>query len=387
MRVSCTKLLELLEDVAHGLATQERIEQSSRFIFRKGIVETYNDDVYCRAKTPFPKEWQAAVPGRELLTMLARFCGKQTKFEGGIAKPQPDAETVATENVEVQVELVGDRLRFSGKPAAGKKQGFYIKLETEIHLPTQDVEPPTEYKELPKEFLEALLKVAPCASKKDNNWALTCVRVTPDYIEACDNFQMARYTLKTGFKKPVLLKADAVRRLKSLDVTHFCETEGWVHFKGHSGVRLSCRRFTETEDFADLTELLVVRGVKTAFPKGLKEAAHNANELSKQNPDDNYVTVELQPGDGDKKKLNLKLTGDGPNGGYWRKHAVKYDGDPISFMISPQLLADLTENYNSYLLDGNERLIVKEGSYVYVVCLCTLSEEPDPKAREAVMAD
>ena len=45
MRVSREKLMQALEAVSPGLANRELIEQSSCFVFKSGMVMTFNDEV------------------------------------------------------------------------------------------------------------------------------------------------------------------------------------------------------------------------------------------------------------------------------------------------------------------------------------------------------
>jgi len=391
VKVSGNKLLFTLESVSPGLAAQERLEQSSRFIFRNGRVQTYNEDVFCSAPVPALKGITAAIPGKEMLAALAKLCRVDRKdAKNGLSKE----DLASAREVELEITLEGGKLKLDvlNPPREDGKQtvtrGCHLAAETEIHLQIDMDEKPEDWKPLPSLFKEAVADVGLCAAKRSNNWANTCLRFTPTYVEACDNFQMARKTFKTRIVGEVLVKAEAIKPIAKIEATELSQGKNWLHFRNEEGVRLSCRLYTDQSEFVNLDQLLEIKGTKANFPSELKEAASTAEEFSKQNADDNYVSVELHPAKGSKKRRNLLLRGEGPNGGYWEKRNVAYEGEPISFMIAPALLCHLVENYrDGYLIDGNERLIATKDNYVYVICLCTLAEDEEAELVGAGSAE
>ena len=360
MQINRDEFLQILEYVRPGLSTkgEKELEQSSCFVFKPGQVQTYNEDICCRASTPFNGELKGAVPSGPLLAMMDKLV----------------EETLDVEVGETRVSL------------KGKNRGFHVNLEGEIHLPFETVEKPGKFAPLPEGFLDAARLTCPCAGRKSDEFLNTCVHITATHVEAFDNYQVGRYKIKTGFETPALIKAEALKHVPPFGATEIARTENWTHFKNAAGAIMSCRHFNETSEYPDLSEVLPVTGDQMAFPKGLVDAIANAEEFSRLNPDDeNYVRIEL-------RNNKLKITGEGASGGYWERKKITYAGPKIVFLVAPQLLSELIRQHSGYRLDGNERLIVSSGRFRYVVCLSkeltdAELEELKAKDREADAAE
>jgi hypothetical protein len=333
MRTGREEFLRILESVAPGLAPRDTTEQSSCFVLDGGWVITYNDEVAVRARSGLPKAWQAAVPAKPLLSILPKI---------------PDEE--------VTVDLVDRELRITGK-----RRETGIRTESEITMPLDKLEEAGDWRDLPAEFLEALNIVQGCAGKNKEEFALTCVHVAPRYVEACDNYQAARYKLKTGFASSALFRKAAVRSLGSLGVNEVSEGRTWVHFRNPQGLVISCRRYAES--YKDLAPMLEVEGHPATLPKGLAEAALNAAQLAEADAvDSSQVLVEIRPG-------KLRVIGQGAFG--WHRERLKlpgYDGAEMDFLIAPDLLAEITKKHNDCVL-SERRLKVEGGRWAYVTCL------------------
>jgi hypothetical protein len=85
-----------------------------------------------------------------------------------------------------------------------------------------------------------------------------CINLTPRFVEAWDNFQIARYKIKTGLTEPVLVRQSSIKHVVSLGMTETAETQGWLHFKNPNGLVLSCRRYVDQFPSDDLTKYLDV---------------------------------------------------------------------------------------------------------------------------------
>ena len=334
MRQNREQLLHKLEAVSPGLATREAIEQSSCFVFKDGRVMTFNDEVACSIDC-------------------------ELGFDGAVAaKPLLDLLDKLTEDV-VKVEAKGGELI-----VMGKRRRAGIALEAEILLPVDTVEDPEEdgatgWGDLDPEFADAVAVVQQCASKDANQFALTCIHITPDAVEACDNFQIARYPLETGLEKSCLVKRDSLKHVTGLGMTMVSESRTWVHFKNPTGLVLSVRR--EVMDYQDLDPILDFAGTPTTLPGGLAEAVEKAEIFSADNADNNVVQLALKGGE-------LRLRGEGGSGWFEERKQVKWDGDPLAFVIAPQLLVDITTRTNDCFIAPG-RLKVDGGKFTYVTCL------------------
>jgi len=332
VKVERAELLRKLEAVAPGLATREAVEQSSCFVFTGGRVVTFNDEIACGIDCDLG--FTGAVAAKPLLDLL----GKLSEAELDI--------TCTGEEVVVR----------------GKRRRAGIVMEAQITLPIGSVEQPTEWVDMDADFADAIGVVEHCASKDTNNFHLTCVHVTPTCVEACDNFQLARYPLNTGVREPCLVKRDSIKHVTGLGMTEVSETKTWLHFRNQAGLVLSVRR--EVGEFENLDEIINSGGERCTLPGGLAEAVDKAEIFSADNGTDNVVTVELRAN-------KLSLRGMGATGWYEERKEVKWEQEPMAFNINPKLLVGITTKTNDCFI-ATGRLTIDGGKFKYVTCLGTV---------------
>ena len=341
MKVNREQLLQVLDSVYPGVSQREILEQSSCYVFRKGKVQTFSDEIYCCRATGLDKAIVGAVKADKLLEQLRKW---------------PDDE--------VDVTSDGKHLLFTARK---KKAG--LVLQAEIVLPLEHVERPEEWKPIPEDFGDAVAVVQQCAGTDESTFSLTCVHIAPKWVEACDNFQACRWPLKTKLAKSTLVRRDSIKHVGSMGATEWAETEGWLHFRSPNGLELSCRRYLD--DYPDLTSALEVGGVKTTLPKGLSEACDKASVFSDENADVNNVTIQISTG-------KLVVRGEGASGWYTETKKVDYRGDPMTFSASPVVLTDLVKRHTECTI-GEGKLLVDAGSYQYALHLYIPDAVPEPE--------
>lgn len=328
-------LLRQLESVQPGTALKDTVEQSTCFCFQNGQVATYNGEVACFHDCPL--DITGAVPAAPFLLLLQKMSEE-----------------------EVDVEVQGAQLH-----VIGRKRRAKLNMEAEVVLPIDNVEPPKKWKALHDEFIEAVQMVQECAREKAEEFEITCVHITPEWVEAHDNYQMARYTLATGFKEPFLVKRDSLKHIVALGMTEYSETDSWVHFRNPMGVRISCQR--HAGEYKDLSFLTQVTGAKTKLPKGLGEAVERATIFSDEKTGGTgLVKVSLKEG-------KIRVTGKGLHGEFSEVKSLKYAGPPRSFVISPKLLIEITKKFSDCCM-SESLLNVTGGSFVFSACLGDASE-------------
>jgi len=328
MRINREKLLEQLESILPGLSTREIIEQSSCFIFQNKKVMTYNDEIACTQKSCLPIE--GAITAMPLVSILR-------KLKEGV----------------LEITIDKEELLIKGKR---KKAG--IRMDADILLPIDSVEKPKKWKGLPDDFTNAISIVQQCAGRDETKFSLTCIHLTPKWVEACDGYQAARYKMSTEIDKPILIRKESIKYVVDLDMTEFSETKNWIHFRNSSGLILSCRHWIEK--FPELSELLKVKGSPTKFPKGLIEAIEKAEIFSAEN-EDNQVIINLKPN-------KLQIIGRGASGYYQEIKDIKYEGKSLSFRVDADLFADLIRHHTSCEITS-DKLKVKTGKYSYISVL------------------
>jgi hypothetical protein len=351
-RVNREEFLRALQNVRAGLAQREILEQSTCFVFTEGQVITYNDDTACRGPSGLPDQASGVVQSGNLLEILSRIDQEEIR--------------VTVSDVEFTV--------------TAKRQRYGYALQSDIRLPYKNVEQPGRWKPLPEQFADAVHLVQQCAGKDQSNWVLTCVNLSPEYIEACDDFQMCRWSLETGLKESTIVKRESVETLASLGVTEVSLTENWIHFRNKRGFVLSCRRYVDEFPSDKLTPYYGREGTKVSMPKGLKAACEKANFFSQETADENMVTVELNPN-------SVTVTGQGLTGYASIREPCNWDGEPITFMAPPGLLGEVTSKYNDVEIcrdDDNSCPVLKVqgSSYVYVTVLAPPKGEQESEPEE-----
>lgn len=332
MQLNREDLLAKLEAVVPGLDKKATIEQSDCFVFQDGRVITFNDEI-------------------------AASCECTVGLEGAV-KAEPLAQLLR--------KLTDDVIRVENKDeqffvATKSKKRSGITMDAEVLLPVDSIERPEEdsWQPLSEDFCEAVQIVQNCAGKDESHFVLTCVHLTPEYVEACDNQQVTRYPIKTPFTRNFLIRRDSIKHVAQLGVSEFAETDNWVHFRNSTGLVLSCRQYAE--DFPDMADILATTGEKTVLPGGLAEACDKAGVFTIDSDGDNQVQVFLKEG-------QLKIRGQGSTGWYEELSTVNYKGAPLSFLIDPKLLVELTKRTSECEI-AEGRLVIRGGCFVYVACL------------------
>lgn len=329
MRVNRENLLQILASVQAGLSQKESTDQSDAFVFSDGEVITFNDELACTAKCDIG--FEGAIRAASFLAILGKLDEDEIKIESG------DGELIIK----------------------GKRRKAGLKIEADILMPIDAIEEPEEWLDLNPDFIEALHVVQQCISGDESKFALTCVHIHPNWIEACDSTQLLRYRFKTGVKKSVLLRGISSKNIAPLSMTEISHGENWLHFRNSSDVVLSCRLFLET--FPDMKHIFEHGGEKFRLPKGLKEATEKAEVFSSESSSSNLVQISLRPG-------RVTVRGSGTAGWYSEKKKSDYEGKPLSFLIAPSLIEHITSKYSACLI-SEKFLTVETKKFTYVTCI------------------
>lgn len=331
MKVLRAELIQNLESVSAGLSPAETIQQSSCFAFKKGEVFTFNGETACRNKSLFPKQFTGAVGAKKLMELLRKLIED-----------------------EIEVEFSETELRI-----IGKKRRAGLKMEQEVLLPIDSIEIPKKWFAVHDDFPEAIELTNECVGKDDTQTVLMCIHVHPNHVEACDQIQATRYKVDTGVKNSLLVRREGIRHIITLGMSEMAETENWLHFRNSAGLQLSC--CTYLENYPELGQLFRVKGHEAVLPKGLAEAAEKADLFSSEDADNNLVQVELRPG-------KLRLKGEGVTGWYSEVKQLKYSGEPLTFLISPRMLMEITKKHSKCIVSEN-CLMVNGSKFRFVTTL------------------
>ena len=339
MKIDRTELLSQLEMVSAGLSKREMIEQSDCFVFVEGRLYTFNEQVSCSCDSVLGN-LTAAVKADPLLSVL----GKMTE-----------------DNIEIKITDNEFIIR-------GKRREAGIRLEKDIFLPIRTVQEPEEWNDLSDEFDRAVQLVSQCTSSDETKFGITCVHITPEGLEATDNYQLSKYMLKTDISEPALIRKDTLKSIVDLGMDKISETSDWLHFKNPMGLVISCRRYsTEDNAFPNFDNVISFEGQKTKLPTGISEAVEKAEIFSSENLDSDMIMVQLKPG-------QLKIKGEGNVGWFTEFHDVDYSGEDLRFRIAPKMLIEISNQHDECEL--NDKLIkVENDNFTYVTLLSIVDDE------------
>jgi DNA polymerase III sliding clamp (beta) subunit (PCNA family) len=343
MKINREAFLNDLEMVKAGLSPREFIEQSSCLVFQDKMVMTFNDEIACRK--PINIDITGAIQAASLLAILEKM---------------DDPELTVGENDEGELEFKGKRKRFG------------VTKDAEIFLPVDKVEMPEKWRELPKEFTEAVGLVQHCVSTDESRFLLTCIHLHPDYIEACDNLQVMRCQIKTGLKDSVLVRGTSLGHIVSLGMDKIALTKAWIHFRNQQGLVFSCRRYAE--DYPGLDKIISFKGHSIGIPRGLADASDRAAIFAVDKAGDALVTVTI-------KDRMIRIVGEGLSGWFKEVKKVNYEGPPMEFLIAPELLKHISEKYTDAQIT-EDKLKVLGGSWEYVTVLGKPKAEDDEASEE-----
>lgn len=335
MKINREQLLTDLRMVQPGVSQREFLEQSSCFCFLQGTVMTFNDEICCRKKTDL--DITGAVQADVLLEILEKI---------------DDPELLVSESP--------GEIRFKGEQKA-----FAVVKDSEVLLPVEQVEEPGEWKPLPQEFSHSVELVKQCVSSDESKFVLTCIHITPEYIEACDNHQLMRCRMKTGVPEPILVRGSSIVEAVQYGIDHISVTESWVHFKNDQDLIFSCRRYVEK--YPNLDPIISFTGAPVQLPKAIAKAAERAAVFASDQAGDPLIEVSI-----DGKEVRIR--GEGVSGWYEEIGGVEYEGPEMRFLISPVLLCHIAENYDKAIITEG-RLKVSGPDWEYVTVLGTKTEE------------
>ena len=331
-KVDREQLLTYLEAVSPGVTTKDGVEQSSCVVFTGGRIWSFNGEIACNIPSPV-SDVEGAIQAKGLLDLFSRV---------------PD-------------ELISVRIKNGALQVVGKNKRAQLRMEESIDLKIDAVETATRWVDLPPDFSQGVGMVHSCASKDADEFGLNCVAIHREYIEACDRFQVARYSTGLLLRNRMLIQAVSLKAICNYDMTRYSVTKNWLHFRNNADLILSIRR--QTVDFPDLDHLVTGGdGADIIFPASLPKLAERSEIFSANNPESQAVKVTFADG-------YLTLMGKGPAGMYEERVEASFDGDPISFMASPDILKDmLTKSPQATLIpkDAPKRLWLETGKFTYV---------------------
>lgn len=337
IQISKQHLLKALETVKPGLANKEIIEQSTSFAFLDGKVITYNDEISITHPVEGLKNLSCAVNADELYRFLSKVKG--------------DDLILSTNTNEITLT--------SGRSKIG------LILQQEIKLPIESIGGIGKWKDLPSDFLEAIAftKMGCSGDYSIKGGILTCVHVnSKGILESSDDLRIIRWKLEQEMPvKTFLIPADSVENVVRIKPTKIAEGKGWIHFQSEEGSVISCR-VLEKDSYVDISPYLDTEGILITFPKTTLDALDRAMVFSKREyllDEEVEITIENRI---------LRIESKSNKGWFREEINIRYNEEPISFLILPHLLRDILLKISTCTI-GEDRLKFEGAHWVYVSAL------------------
>lgn len=329
MKVNREELVKILKVARIGTTPKELIEQSHSFVFSEGEILTFNDEIM--VKGPCPLDFTTAVPADDFEGILARI---------------PDEE--------IDISLHGNEVLIKGRR---KRAG--ISCFQDILLPFNAVPAPSKWSKLKKDVEGVLQQAARTCGKDLTQILSTLVYVTPDRIEASDNFRLFRQEITTGFPKEVLLPASSIGTLGSLSLRKVSIGKGWAHFRTKADQIISIRcyhgKYHAKKEMDSVLELK--EGKKITLPKNLGKII-SRTEIMSGSGYDSRIHMAIAGG-------ILKVTSRKDSGWYREKKKIDYDGEDISFYINPDFLVEVLQKTRTVrIAEGKMKIAAKGMQFV-----------------------
>jgi len=338
MKVNREQFLKTLNGASIGLSKKEILEQSNSFVFYEGKIITFNDEIFCSSDSPL--EFDAVIVADDLMKILSRL---------------PDEE--------IDIDLKGEEMIIKGK-----RRTAGITCASTVHLPFEAVPSPDKWTKLVPGFGKMLQQASRTCGSDETQYKTTCVHVTPDLIQACDNFRFLRVDMETGLDQEILIPASSIGTLNGITLKRASIGEGWIHFKSDAKQLISVRCSHE-KYHTGIDELLEVQGEEITLPKNLAEMIGRAEVMNKSGYDAR-ISITIEEG-----KLKILARKDG--GWFREEKRIKYEGDSLVFDVHPQFLAEVLERTHKVLVGQNKLKLVSEGIQ-FVVGLEVQGEEEAP---------
>jgi len=338
MEINKKDLTEALELVKPGLAGKELIQQSTSFAFMNGSIITYNDEISVQHPFTFgDKKLTGAVNAEEFYLFL-------NKVKTDI----------------ITLEVTGSEVLFkSGRTRAG------FTMESEIVLPINQIGKRSTWEELPGNFCSGLSLAMGAAGRDMSRPVLTCVCVDQQgTITASDGFKIMHYVLGTNLPTSrFLIPATSAVHIVRLQPTEIAEGKGWIHFKTQGGTIMSCRTFEDEYPYEKMMGYVDFDSIELELPKITKELIERASVFYKREHIlDETVNVDIA-------KRSIKISAKSDTGWSEEDANIKYDGDPISFSITPYLLKGILDQTTTLHLGKNMIKFEIEDTWTYVARL------------------
>lgn len=322
------ELLKAINSIKPGLSENSIVQQADLVLFDTDRVMSYNDEI--AVSMPFDSGIMGGIPANELLKLLQKM----------------EKDEIKTTTKENQIIFQCGRT----------KAGFNVK---EVEAPELGIDDKIKWKNLPKDFIEAMMFCIFSAATDISKGILTCLKAEEKEMVTCDNFRLTQYKMASKVAPPLLIPYQSARALINHQPVKFAISDNWLHFQGEDGSVLSCR--TMEGDYPDIDHLFEVEGITVPLPPELKKTLGRTEVLAEDNETGKSISLTLDKG---------KITCHGESVEGWVTETIKtdYDDKKVSFKINPGMLSQILDKVNEAQI-GDTKIRFDGDNFVHVIAL------------------
>lgn len=326
----------ILSAVQPGLSSREIIEQSTCFIFNKGQVLTYNDEI--AVSHPIDLELEGAVQAKELMKLLEKM-----------------------KDEEIEIETTESEMIVWGM---NSETGIKLETKTNVDAIVEVLGKMKGWKDIHEKFWDNVSFCLFSTGRDVTKPLLTCVSCTEKHIMSTDEIRITVCDLDKSGVANLNIPASAMHTLLSYHPTEIALSKGWAHFKNESGAIFSCR--TMEGDYPNEKILSIIDNIKgdeVSLPTDLVDALERAGIFATSSDQKvasaHRVQIEIN---------NNKLTvrGEGQKGRHKEVSRLRYKGPSLEFEINPDFLRDILKHATNMIV-GDRALRFEGENFVHVI--------------------
>jgi hypothetical protein len=350
MKMKVSDFLEHLNKTIDGSMSKAVVDNHKHFVFVGNNLITSNDDVVFVRKTNFEFSGvpDVGINATDLLKFMSKIKTKEVSIE--------------FTKEEMQASFAKDRM---GIKWHNVKESFFDKsINTLISAVDFDE---FERIELPQDFIGALRLANSCTANDRLNDATASVHFNENYVEATDNFQIARYQFdnfdfQSSFLIPSFIVSIIIKNEPKYMV--FLKDDSRIYFMDEEMQTIfGCRTFGN--EFYPIDELLreAQGGVDLSFGEDVINAVSRAKVFSGHDENGIRQIVDINIS---KDKLTIKTQKD--EGWYEKTTELEYEGEPLRFRVDIDALENVlkrTCNFELY----EKFLVFYDDNLEYVIQL------------------
>lgn len=322
-------LLTALEMIKPGIDDKDRSNLGrDNCLFTPTSVSAFNGDV--AITYPVETGIQALVRANDLISLLK----KMRKFSN-----------------EINLSVSESSLHVN---TADSKTELAVVIDPEIEERLIAVHASVgslKWMDLPDNFCDAATICSMAASKRESQFTLACVYFNEENALASDNDKVS-WTILDKPVKPMLIKASCIKFITAINPVEYSGSKSFFHFRDKDGAVVSVRKVTGVYP-VEYMDMFDFKGIVFSIPQ--TEKTVGAIEMLSVFVDykSPSVIVNVQKG-------VCIISASNGRGSSKFKVGIKYNGNPFSFQIGPDVLSELLKHSTDITIGDNIAKIVSD---------------------------